>query len=348
MMMLLWIALIIVACIWIAKACDIFEPASDYLGRNLGPGIKGATINAIGSSLPELFTAFIFLFWFNDKAGFSSGVATTAGSAVFNAVIIPGLVIFTTLIANRIKGIEVDKKVIMRDGFFFILAEVSLIYCLSQQILTATMGFALMCLYGLYAGYLIIQQRGHTAEENEDEEYEFDSNSKAWKSLAWATAQIGVACYLLTESVVQLSNLWGVNTFFVAVIIAAAATSVPDTIISIKDAKKGNYEDAVSNAVGSNIFDICIGLGLPLFLYTLINGPFDLNLGVEVGVAELRVLLIIISIAVLVLFLIPKKLGYVVASILMSMYIFYAVYTIGRGTGADFVKPIANVLNSVL
>ena len=29
-------------------ACDQFEPAADYLGRNMPPGVKGATINAIG------------------------------------------------------------------------------------------------------------------------------------------------------------------------------------------------------------------------------------------------------------------------------------------------------------
>ena len=37
----------------------------------------------------------------------------------------------------------------------------------------------------------------------------------------------------------------------VAIIIAAAATSVPDTILSVKDALKGNYNDAISNAFGS-------------------------------------------------------------------------------------------------
>ena len=33
---------------------------------------------------------------------------------------------------------------------------------------------------------------------------------------------------------------------FVAVILASAATSVPDTVISVRDAKQGNYNDAIS------------------------------------------------------------------------------------------------------
>ena len=57
---------------------------------------------------------------------------------------------------------------------------------------------------------------------------------------------------------------------FIALIFAAIGSSFPDTIISIKDAKDGNYDDAVSNAYGSNIFNLCIALGIPLFLYTTI------------------------------------------------------------------------------
>ncbi len=57
----------------------------------------------------------------------------------------------------------------------------------------------------------------------------------------------------------------GIPLIFVAVVLSAAATSVPDTIISIKDARKGNYDDAVSNALGSNIFDIAFALGCPYF-----------------------------------------------------------------------------------
>lgn len=350
-MMILWSLLIVISCIWIAKACNIFEPASDYLGRNLGPGVKGATINAIGSSLPELFTALIFLFLFNDKAGFSSGVATTAGSAVFNAVIIPSLVIFSSLWILKIKGIIVDKKVIIRDGIFFLIAEVSLIYCLSKNILTWHMGIVLMLIYVLYAFYLIFQQKKFRNESNADEdseEYEYDSNSKAWKAIFISVTQIGIACYLLTEAIVHVATGLGIETFFVAVILASMATSVPDLIISIKDAKKGNYDDAVANAIGSNIFDICIALGLPLFLYTIINGPVNLNLNQDVGVAELRVLLVCVSILVLLIFLIPKKLGYFVSVMLFLIYLGYATYTIGRGYDAQWTKPIAEVLNSIL
>lgn len=77
--MLTSIVLIACAMIIIMKACDVLEDSANYLGRNMSEGIKGATINAIASSAPELITTVIFLFVFKDKAGLESGVATTAG-----------------------------------------------------------------------------------------------------------------------------------------------------------------------------------------------------------------------------------------------------------------------------
>ena len=54
-------------------------------------------------------------------------------------------------------------------------------------------------------------------------------------------------------------------------------SSFPDTIISYKDAQDGNYDDAVSNAYGSNIFNLCVALGLPLFVFTILKGPIYLT-----------------------------------------------------------------------
>ena len=59
-MLLLPLAIIGAASVAIHFAASSFEGAADYLGRNLPPGVKGATLNAIASSLPEVFTTFFF------------------------------------------------------------------------------------------------------------------------------------------------------------------------------------------------------------------------------------------------------------------------------------------------
>lgn len=53
----------------------------------------------------------------------------------------------------------------------------------------------------------------------------------------------------------------------------AAGVSVPDALSSLAVVKEGYGDMAVSNAVGSNVFDILICLGLPWFIQTAIIKP---------------------------------------------------------------------------
>lgn len=358
MMLALSLGTVALASVVIMYACNPFEDASDYLGRNLPPGVQGATINAIASSLPELLTTTFLLFAFRDVDGFSGGVATCAGSAVFNAVIIPALCIIAVTFKGvkqsdgsyvKVEFMELDKFTILRDGFFFVLAELALIYFLGSSTLAWWMGGALMGIYVLYFGVLLWQMKNHDAEdEEEDDEDEdddeespgmvkalltFDFNElffggrpfttmSAWVVLGAAVAVISVACYGLSWAVVTASEELAVPLYFTTVILAAAATSVPDTVISVRDAMKGDYDDAVANAVGSNIFDICVALGLPLFAYGLVYG--DVNVASEMGdgadVQILRWGLLGTTAVVLGIFLIGKRIGKGKAVLLFALY----------------------------
>ena len=123
--------LVIICCIIIWRASDGFTVASDYIGRNLSEGVRGATINAIGSSLPEVFTSFFFLFYLKDVDGFSGGIGTTAGSAIFNGMIIPAFVILVVILTGIAKQITISRKVLFRDGFSLIAAEFLFIIIIS-------------------------------------------------------------------------------------------------------------------------------------------------------------------------------------------------------------------------
>ena len=91
--MLLSLLFISASCIVIWRSSHGFEVASDYLGRKLPPGIKGATLNAIASSMPEFLSTVFFLFYLRNAEGFSGGLGVTSGSALFNLLIIPALVV---------------------------------------------------------------------------------------------------------------------------------------------------------------------------------------------------------------------------------------------------------------
>ena len=149
---LICLVIIFITCLVIWKASDGFEASSEYLGRNLSDGVRGATINAIASSMPELFTTMFFLLWLQDTENFSGGIGTTTGSAIFNGMIIPALVILVVISTGVARSIEVSKKVILRDGISLILAEFILIFVISGDSLNWWHGLILI---GSYAAYII-------------------------------------------------------------------------------------------------------------------------------------------------------------------------------------------------
>ena len=49
----------------------------------------------------------------------------------------------------------------------------------------------------------------------------------------------------------------------IALTIVALGTSLPELVTSVTATRKGEYDLAIGNVVGSNIFNICIVLGIP-------------------------------------------------------------------------------------
>jgi len=366
--------LVVVFTTWmIAKACDGFEAAADYLGRNMTEGVKGATINAIGSSMPELFVTFIFLFVYSNTTGFAGGIGTTAGSAVFNTMVIPAVSILVAIKMFRLSSIEVSKKVILRDGLMLISAEFILIVTIGET-LEWWHGLMLMLLYAGYAGYMLLSMKKSEPEEDDDNKEEDDEpentqnrfisflkidlehaiigqsslvNKNAWTLLIVSTLFIAIACFFLVWGAELFANEMGIASFFVAVIIVAAASSVPDTILSMKDAKKGNYDDAVSNALGSNIFDICFALGLPLFLYGIIYGSIQIPTEIVSSIVELRLLLLFLTIGAFFIFLFGRGMAKGKAYSLLALYAGFTTFIVARAYNMTWVEPIANGLHTI-
>ena len=296
--------------IW--RAGDTFLEGSNYIGRNLRDGVKGATINAVASSMPELFIALFFLFFLKDVVGFSGGLGTSFGSVLFNSLIIPSIAVLGVLSKSKKQSVEVSRKIIIRDGLWLLLVEFVLIYFIQQGVISWVESLVLIVIYGLYVMYLFKTMKGgHKIDYEEPfsdkEKISFLSafiildlkriiignqklnTNKAWLVFVVSSLIIGFVCYFLviacewlgseTYSVYWFGELQGLGIplLFVAIVFAAIGSSFPDTIISYKDAQKGNYDDAVSNAYGSNIFNLCVALGLPLFFFTFIYGPIELT-----------------------------------------------------------------------
>ncbi|XP_074523273.1 sodium/potassium/calcium exchanger 1-like [Halichoeres trimaculatus] len=86
-------------------------------------------------------------------------------------------------------------------------------------------------------------------------------------SILW----IGVFSYLMVWWAHQVGETVGISEEIMGLTILAAGTSIPDLITSVIVARKGLGDMAVSSSVGSNIFDITVGLPVPWLLYTLLH-----------------------------------------------------------------------------
>jgi Ca2+/Na+ antiporter len=87
----------------------------------------------------------------------------------------------------------------------------------------------------------------------------------------WATFFISLLhitwlSYFMVEFMLKIGCLWGIPDVVMGLTFLAMGTSIPDALGSVSVAQDGEGDMAVSNAVGSNVFDICIGLGLPWFI----------------------------------------------------------------------------------
>uniref|UniRef100_I3JJB2 Sodium/potassium/calcium exchanger 1 n=1 Tax=Oreochromis niloticus TaxID=8128 RepID=I3JJB2_ORENI len=86
-------------------------------------------------------------------------------------------------------------------------------------------------------------------------------------SIIW----IGAFSYLMVWWAHQVGETVGISEEIMGLTILAAGTSIPDLITSVIVARKGLGDMAVSSSVGSNIFDITVGLPIPWLMYTLLH-----------------------------------------------------------------------------
>ncbi|KAG7282027.1 hypothetical protein CRUP_020132 [Coryphaenoides rupestris] len=95
---------------------------------------------------------------------------------------------------------------------------------------------------------------------------------RRWYLLTFLSSTLWIAffSYLMVWMVTVISCTLGISEVIMGITFLAAGTSVPDCMASLIVARQGMGDMAVSNSIGSNIFDVLLGLGFPWALRTLI------------------------------------------------------------------------------
>lgn len=317
-------------------------------------------VQAAGSSAPELFTSVMGVFAVKNDVG----IGTIVGSAVFNlCCIIGGTALFTPQVLTiDWKPITRDSLfyaasivamiAVLVDGAVTLNEAIGLIVTYSLYVLFMYFNTPIFEAVSRCCGESPSSPE-EEEEKKEDEEDEEDSPISAaiarplallfevtipncskepnkgrymttfFTSVFW----IGVLSYFMVTWASKLGCIWNIHPAVMGVTILAAGTSVPDAIGSLLVARDGHGDMAVSNAIGSNVFDILLGLGVPWVMGAAIYGG-----DVEVDADNIVPLTLILFGTLVGVYVVTVCSGFrltkLVGAIFFSMYFLFVAYVL--------------------
>jgi len=249
-----WIGIFVVALAILLKASDYFIKAAEKIGLALGiPSfIVGVTIVAAGTSLPELISS-IFAVMENSS---EIVVGNVIGSNITNILLVLGLTAVVKRIDIKFDILNVDMPIFIGSAFllWFMLYDT-----------TFTTVEAIICLLGLtiFLGYTF-------GADREGEESERPALTPiTFLMIIGGGIGIWLGAKYTVDAVIEISDIMGIGKDIVALSMIAFGTSIPEIIVSIGAARRGNPEMAVGNVLGSNIFNTFAVMGIPALFGTL-------------------------------------------------------------------------------
>lgn len=251
----------------------LLEEASEKLARyyRLPPAVQGAVIAAVGSSMPEISSVIVSTL---RHGAFDLGVAAIVGSAIFNILVIPGL----SVLAGGPQ--RTSRELIYRDAQFYLVSVSVLLCAFSMSVIyypvpgkplvgSMTRGLALIPLV-IYLLYIFIQHQDMVEDRAEGLVAETPTDispGRQWARLVGGLVLILIGVEGLVHGAIACGELLGTPSFLWGLTVVAAGTSLPDAFVSIQAAKK---EDggvvALSNVLGSNIFDLLVAVPVGVML----------------------------------------------------------------------------------
>ncbi|MGM5488007.1 MAG: calcium/sodium antiporter [Nanobdellota archaeon] len=256
MLEILWILIFAVSLAVLVKSSDYFTDAAERLGLHFGiPAfLVGVTIVALGTSLPELISSLVAVFQDSSEIVFGNVV----GSNIANIFLVLGV---AAIIGKkfRIKYHLLDVDLPLLVGSAFLLA----IFAWDLQF-TAFEGIISLLGLAIYLGYTFHKRRMPVADKNKG------NPSLEAVILIVSSIFIFAGAHFTIESVIRLSELLSIGKEVIAVSAIAFGTSLPELMVTIQAARKGNPEIAVGNVLGSNIFNTFAVMGIPALFSTLV------------------------------------------------------------------------------
>ncbi len=338
---MLAVALYLLALITNSFFVECLDTFSNKL--KLSPSVAGATLMAAGSSMPELAIAMAALFTHGGRHS-DVGIGTIVGSAVFNILVITGA-------CAVIKTAYITLAAIVRDILFYLVSIGIMFYTFIDGRVELAESAALLAAYIVYIfvlrafpgdkpklqvkadppdekqGTLFVPARLNRIMTHIIAPIMGDTRKNYIRVFLISIAAIMFIGKILVDNAVILANAIGIPPVIIGLTILAASTSAPDLFSSMAAVKRGQGDMAVANAVGSNIFDILVGLGLPWLISLLVTKKTAITVKSESLIES--VLILVGTVVLLFIFLAKnRKLGRKAGIFLLLIYAGYIAWII--------------------
>lgn len=285
---LLWVVAAVVGSVIVLRGSSLLESSAEHLSLHYGlpPVVHGAIVVAIGSSFPELSSTVLATLVHGE---FELGLSVVIGSAIFNILVIPGL-----SGAMSPDGMRTDKEIVYKDGQFYLLSVAVFVLVLALALIyndngsaseavesvggalsgEMTRPFALIPI-ALYALYIFLQSQ-EVSDYDKPEQPVGIAVGKEWARLALSLVLVVAGVEALVRSALFFADETGIPAFVWGITVIAAVTSVPDALISINLARKGEGVVSLGNVLGSNVFDLLVAVPVGVLIAGAVDFQFDI------------------------------------------------------------------------
>lgn len=311
--------------------CFLFTNAVEWFGKklNLGQGVVGSVLAAVGTALPETIIPIIAILYYHNENAKEIGIGAIAGAPFMLgtlAFFVTGLaVIVYAAMGKRSYKMSADVKVISRDiTFFLVIYGIAVLTSFIHNFTTlkCIIAVALLLSYLLY----LKQTLNDDCEQCEDlEPLYFTKLFKVKTNLTWIIIQLVIAlggiiygAHLFVNYVEALSTVLGIAPLILSIIITPIATELPEKLNSVIWSGKGKDTLALGNITGAMVFQSCFPV-----VFGMIFTPWDLT-----GITLVSAIIAIVSGLINLVWLKFRKTvnPYMLLSggILYAIFLFYA------------------------
>ncbi len=267
--MFLNILLLIIGFIILIKGADVFVDGASSTAQNfrVSKMLIGLTIIAFGTSAPELAVSISAL-----ASGSTDMVlGNVIGSCILNILLILGIAAVIKPI--KIKANTVKKELPMCMLISTLLAVLFLDSTLAdggQDQFSRADAIVVLLFFSVFLYYLITLAKHHKENREKDEKPKYKLG-KSVLYVALGLAGIVLGSEMVVQNSTSIATAIGWSERLISLTIIAFGTSLPELVTTIVAARRGEQDLVVGNIIGSNIFNICVVLGIPVVIFGTIT-----------------------------------------------------------------------------